>query len=138
MRKAMGKKIAEKMRAEREHFREGALAKGYTAEDADKIFDLIEPFAGYAFNKAHATCYGTIAYQTAYLKANYPAEYMTALLMLAENHPAGFAERVAAAAAECARLDLVMLPPDVNRSDVTFRIDTAPDTSGESRTGLRF
>jgi len=134
MRKAMGKKIAEKMRAERDNFRRGAVAKGYTEADADRIFDLIEPFAGYAFNKAHATCYGTISYQTAYLKANYAAEYMTAVLQLADNHPAGFAERVAAAAAECARLDLVMLPPDVNRSDVTFRIDTAED----GRTGLRF
>ncbi|HQX63881.1 MAG TPA: DNA polymerase III subunit alpha, partial [Thermomicrobiales bacterium] len=80
MRKAMGKKIPEKMRAERERFRSGAVEKGYTPADADKIFDLIEPFAGYAFNKAHAVCYGTIAYQTAYLKANYPAEYMTAVL----------------------------------------------------------
>src|SRR5579883_625954 len=136
MRKAMGKKIAEKMRAEREHFREGALAKGYTAEDADKIFDLIEPFAGYAFNKAHATCYGTIAYQTAYLKANYPAEYMTALLMLAENHPAGFADRVAAAAAECAKLGLPVLPPDINRSGVSFSIDQAPDGTIGIRFGL--
>ena len=80
LRKAMGKKIAEKMRAEREHFREGAVAKGYTAEDADKIFDLIEPFAGYAFNKAHAFCYALLAYQTAYLKANYPVEYYAALM----------------------------------------------------------
>ena len=134
MRKAMGKKIAEKMRAERDHFCAGAVEKGYTQADADRIFDLIEPFAGYAFNKAHATCYGTISYQTAYLKANYAAEYMTAVLQLADNHPAGFAERVAAAAAECARLDLVMLPPDVNRSDVTFRIDTVAD----ERTGIRF
>jgi DNA polymerase-3 subunit alpha len=136
MRKAMGKKIPEKMRAERENFRAGAIAKGYTAEDADKIFDLIEPFAGYAFNKAHATCYGTLAYQTAYLKANYPAEYMTALLMLADSHPAGFAERVAAAAAECARLGLPILPPDINRSGLTFQIDTAPDGSVGIRFGL--
>ncbi|HEX5166351.1 MAG TPA: DNA polymerase III subunit alpha, partial [Thermomicrobiales bacterium] len=62
MRKAMGKKIAEKMRAERERFNAGAVEKGYSADDADKIFDLIEPFAGDAFNKAHAVCYGTIAY----------------------------------------------------------------------------
>jgi DNA polymerase III subunit alpha len=136
MRKAMGKKIAEKMRAEREHFRDGAIAKGYTAEDADKVFDLIEPFAGYAFNKAHATCYGTIAYQTAYLKANYPAEYMTALLMLAENHPAGFADRVAAAAAECAKLGLRVLPPDVNSSGLSFGIDTTPDGADAIRFGL--
>ena len=69
MRKAMGKKIAEKMRAEHERFLDGAVAKGYSKADAQTIFDLIEPFAGYAFNKAHAVCYGTISYQTAYLKA---------------------------------------------------------------------
>jgi DNA polymerase III subunit alpha len=134
MRKAMGKKIAEKMRAERENFRKGAIDKGYTAEDADKIFDLIEPFAGYAFNKAHATCYGTISYQTAYLKATYAAEYMTAVLCLAENHPAGFAERVAAAVAECAKLNIPVLAPDVNESEISFRIVTAPD----GRSGIRF
>ena len=134
MRKAMGKKIAEKMRAERENFRNGAVAKGYTAEDADKIFDLIEPFAGYAFNKAHATCYGTLSYQTAFLKANYAPEYMTAVLQLAENHPAGFADRVAAAVAECIKLDIPVLPPDVNFSDVSFRIEEESD----ARTGIRF
>jgi DNA polymerase-3 subunit alpha len=134
MRKAMGKKIAEKMRAERENFRTGAVAKGYTAQDADKIFDLIEPFAGYAFNKAHATCYGTISYQTAFLKATYAAEYMTAVLQLADNHPAGFADRVAAAVAECARLEIAILPPDVNKSDATFRIEALPD----GRSGIRF
>jgi DNA polymerase-3 subunit alpha len=136
MRKAMGKKIAEKMRAERDNFRSGAVSKGYTAEDAEKIFDLIEPFAGYAFNKAHATCYGTISYQTAYLKANFPAEYMTAVLMLADNHPAGFADRVAAAVAECAKLRIPVLPPDVNKSDVSFRIDTTPDGQPGIRFGL--
>ncbi len=65
------------------------------------IFDLIEPFAGYAFNKAHSACYGTIAYQTAYLKANYPHEYMTAVLSSAGTH-----ERIAEAVAECVRLGI--------------------------------
>ena len=73
MRKAMGKKIAYVMQAERERFISGAIEKGYSQEDAERVFDLIEPFAGYAFNKAHSYAYGTIAYQTAYLKANYPA-----------------------------------------------------------------
>lgn len=120
MRKAMGKKIAEKMRGERETFVRGALANGYSEKDARTIFDLIEPFAGYAFNKAHATCYGTISYQTAYLKANYPVEYMTAVLMLAENHPAGLAERVGQAVTECARLGVRILGADVNRSQANF------------------
>lgn len=136
MRKAMGKKIPEKMRAERERFRSGAVAKGYTQADADRIFDLIEPFAGYAFNKAHAVCYGTIAYQTAYLKANYPAEYMTAVLRLAPSHPSGTAVRVAAAVAECAKLGIAVLGPDVNRSAVNFTVEPVDDESMAIRFGL--
>jgi DNA polymerase-3 subunit alpha len=120
MRKAMGKKIAEIMRGERENFMRGARENGYSDKDARAVFDLIEPFAGYAFNKAHATCYGTISYQTAYLKANFPVEYMTAVLMLAENHPAGLAERVGQAVTECARLGVQILGPDVNQSSSNF------------------
>jgi len=120
MRKAMGKKIAEIMRGERDRFLQGALKNGYTEQDARAIFDLIEPFAGYAFNKAHATCYGTISYQTAYLKANFPVEYMTAVLMLADNHPTGLAERVGQAVTECARVGVRILAPDVNRSQASF------------------
>lgn len=136
MRKAMGKKIPEKMRAERERFRSGAVEKGYTSAEADKIFDLIEPFAGYAFNKAHAVCYGTIAYQTAYLKANYPAEYMTAVLRLAPSHPSGTAARVAAAVAECAKLGIPVLGPDINRSDVNFTVEPLDDGRLAIRFGL--
>ena len=120
MRKAMGKKIAEKMRGERDNFVKGAVAQGYAAGDATAIFDLIEPFAGYAFNKAHATCYAIISYQTAYLKANFPVEYMTAVLMLAENHPAGLAERVGQAVTESVKLGITVLCPDVNRSGSNF------------------
>jgi DNA polymerase-3 subunit alpha len=80
-RKAMGKKIAEVMKKERQNFINGAKKNGYSEELANEVFALIEPFAGYAFNKAHATSYALIAYQTAYLKANYPEEYITALLM---------------------------------------------------------
>jgi DNA polymerase-3 subunit alpha len=130
----MGKKIPEKMRAERERFKAGAVEKGYAVEDAEKIFDLIEPFAGYAFNKAHAVCYGTIAYQTAYLKANYPAEYMTAVLRLAPSHPSGTAERVAAAVSECAKLGIPILPPDINRSNAQFDVEVLED----GQTGIRF
>lgn len=111
MRKAMGKKIPEVMAAERQRFLEGAKAKGYSEELASEIFELILPFAGYAFNKAHAYCYATIAYQTAYLKASYPPEYMTAILTLAPNHPAGAHARIANAVAECARLGILVLPP---------------------------
>ncbi|MGI8553170.1 MAG: DNA polymerase III subunit alpha [Dehalococcoidia bacterium] len=124
MRKAMGKKIAEKMKGERENFVRGSAAKGYREEDANAIFDLIEPFAGYAFNKAHSVCYGSIAYQTAFLKSNFPIEYMTAVLMLAENHPTGMAERVAQAVSVClhemAQFGIQILGPDVNRSETSF------------------
>ncbi|MDP3768350.1 MAG: DNA polymerase III subunit alpha, partial [Dehalococcoidia bacterium] len=82
MRKAMGKKIAEVMRKERDRFVKGAKRNGYSEGEAQEIFELILPFAGYAFNKAHAVCYATIAYQTAYLKAHFPAEYMVAVLAL--------------------------------------------------------
>jgi len=136
MRKAMGKKIPEKMKAERERFVAGAVAKGYRAEDAERIFDLIEPFAGYAFNKAHAVCYATISYQTAYLKANYPAEYMTAVLRLAPSHPAGTAKRVAAAVAECQKLGLPVLRPDINLSGKTFEVERLADGGLGIRFGL--
>ena len=136
MRKAMGKKIPEKMRAERERFISGAEGKGYSKRDAESIFDLIEPFAGYAFNKAHAVCYGTISYQTAYLKANFPAEYMTAVLRLAPSHPSGTAVRVASAVAECAKLGIPVLPPDVNRSGVQFEVEQAEGAGQNVRFGL--
>ncbi len=123
MRKAMGKKIPAVMLAERERFVGGAAERGYDARLAEQIFDLIEPFAGYAFNKAHAFSYGTIAYQTAYLKAHYPVEFMAAVLISAGSHPTGAQERIARAVGECARLDTPVLPPDINRSGVHFTIE---------------
>ncbi len=136
MRKAMGKKIAAAMRAEHERFIAGAGERGYSEADAQQIFDLIEPFAGYAFNKAHAVSYATIAYQTAYLKAKYPAEYMTAVLMLASSHPAGAQERIAAAVAECAKLGIPVLPPDVNHSAINFGIERQENGDPAIRFGL--
>jgi len=131
MRKAMGKKVRAMMRAEEERFLSGATDKGYTNEQAKQIYDLIEPFAGYAFNKAHAVSYGTIAYQTAYLKANYPAEYMTAVMMMA-----GDQKRVAEAFAECVRLGIAVLPPDVNRSGANFALEPRVDGAQAIRFGL--
>lgn len=119
VRKAMGKKIPEIMQKERERFMEGALKKGFSPEVAGQVFELIEPFAGYAFNKAHSVSYAMIAYQTAYLKANYPVEYMTALLL---SH-SGQQEKVAAAVADCQRMDIKVLPPDVNRSEASFSME---------------
>jgi DNA polymerase-3 subunit alpha len=136
MRKAMGKKIAAVMQAERERFMSGALEKGYSREDANRVFELIEPFAGYAFNKAHSYAYGTIAYQTAWLKANYPEEYLTAVLMSADSHPAGTLERIAQAYSECVRLGIPVLPPDVNMSGVNFALETLTDGKTAIRYGL--
>ena len=118
-RKAMGKKIPEVMKKERRNFTAGAKRNGFSAEIAGQVFDLIEPFAGYAFNKAHSVSYALIAYQTAYLKANYPIEYMTALLITNADQP----EKVANAIAECRRLDITVLPPDINRSQASFSIE---------------
>jgi len=118
-RKAMGKKIPGVMRKERRNFINGAKQKGFSAEVAGEVFALIEPFAGYAFNKAHSVSYALVAYHTAYLKANYPAEYITAFLI---THT-GQSEKVAGAIAECRRLDITVLPPDINRSQTSFSIE---------------
>ncbi len=118
-RKAMGKKIAEVMKKEKRSFLAGARKKDFSTEVAESVFALIEPFSGYAFNKAHAVSYALIAYQTAYLKANYPAEYITAFLTI----HAGELEKIAGAIAECRRLNIMVLPPDINRSRVEFSIE---------------
>src|SRR3972149_6913016 len=136
MRKAMGKKKKEMMSGEEQRFLEGAVARGYNRELAQQIYDLIEPFAGYAFNKAHAVSYATIAYQTAYLKANYPEEYMTAVLIMAGNHASGAAQRGAEAHAGGRRRGIDILPPDVNRSGVNFQLEPQADGRRAIRFGL--
>src|SRR4030042_4521214 len=104
----MGKKVPEVMKKERNNFIAGAKENGFSADEANAVFDLIEPFAGYAFNKAHAVSYALIAYQTAYLKANYPVEYITAFLMA----NSGQAEKVFNAVSECRRLGITVRMPD--------------------------
>jgi len=118
-RKAMGKKIAAVMEKERNNFMNGARKKGFTDELAAEVFALIEPFAGYAFNKAHSVSYALIAYQTAYLKANYTIEYMTAFLT---TH-SGEQEKTVSAASECRRLHIPLRQPDINLSQVDFSIE---------------
>ncbi|MFH1032069.1 MAG: DNA polymerase III subunit alpha, partial [Chloroflexota bacterium] len=132
IRKAMGKKIPEVLKKEKRSFLTRAKKKGYSDEVAEAVFALIEPFTGYAFNKAHAVSYALIAYQTAYLKANYPAEYMDAFLMA----HAGQAEKVAGAVAECHRLGIAVLPPDINRSQSNFSIEKDKDGISAIRFGL--
>ncbi len=117
LRKAMGKKIPEVMAAEKEKLIKGFIEKGkLTPALAEKLWKLIEPFAAYGFGKAHAASYGMIAYATAYLKANYPAEYMTALLTA----EAADLEKIAEAVQECGRMGIEVLPPDINESFATF------------------
>ena len=130
VRKAMGKKIPELMRKERDGFIEGAVARGFTPEQAEEIFNLIEPFAGYAFNKAHSISYGLISYWTAYFKANFPLEYMASVLNSRLDHP----DRMASAVSECFRMGIPVLTPDINRSGVHFTIDV-DETGGPA---LRF
>jgi DNA polymerase-3 subunit alpha len=131
-RKAMGKKIAAVMQKEKRNFLSGAREMGYSAQVAEEVFALIEPFAGYAFNKAHSFSYALIAYQTAYLKANYPAEYITAFLVTHADQQ----EKVATAVAECRRLGIEVLPPDVNRSRVNFSIEPGEEGKAAIRFGL--
>ena len=117
-RKAVGKKIPEEMAAQKEKFTKGIVTNGQTQEFADHLWKLFEPFQAYGFNKAHAASYGMIAYQTAYMKANYPVEYMCALLTA----DAQFTEKVAEGIAECKRMRIKVLPPDINESQVGFTI----------------
>ena len=130
LRKSMGKKDPEIMAAEREKFVGGARAKGYSEKLATTIFELIEPFAGYAFNKAHSASYAMIAYWTAFLKANYRVEYMVALLDAASGNP----ERLAAAVREARRLGIKVFGPDVNLGGVGF----SAGGQGEEVESVRF
>lgn len=125
-RKAVGKKIPEEMAAQKEKFTKGVVAHGQTQEFADELWKLFEPFQSYGFNKAHAASYGMVAYQTAYMKANYPVEYMTALLSAESDDK----EKVSAAINECRRMKIKVLPPDINESDIGFTISKDKDSLG--------
>lgn len=129
LRKAVGKKIVKLLEEQRKKFIEGCIKNGIDETTAQHIFEFIEPFAGYGFNRAHATCYAMIAYQTAYMKANYPKEFMAALLTAEEND----IDRIAVLVEECNQLDIEVLPPDINES---FKQFTAVMEPGESR--IRF
>lgn len=132
LRKAMGKKIPAEMAAQKEKLLKGFQEFGkLSPAKGEKIWTLIEPFAAYGFGKAHAACYGKVAYQTSYMKANYPVEYMAAVLTA----DSGDTEAIATFAAECERLHIPLLPPDVNESGTDFTV--VPD--GANRAGaIRF
>ncbi len=119
LRKAMGKKQPELMAKHREKFIEGCIKNNISKEKAEEIFNIMEKFAGYGFNKSHSTAYALIAYQTAYLKAHFPVEFMTALLTEEKNNP----DKIIKNISECKKLKIKILPPDVNKSDIDFTID---------------
>ncbi len=129
LRRAMGKKKVEEMAKQRERFIEGAKVKGFPPRKIEKIFDLMEQFAGYGFNKSHSAAYALLAYVTAYLKANYPVEFMSALL----TSETGNTAKVVKYINECREMGIQVLPPDVNASLQDF----TPEVRGES-SAIRF
>ena len=129
LRKAMGKKIPKVMQAEKEKLIRGFTEHGKLSKQlSEKLWELIEPFAAYGFNKAHAASYGKVAYQTAYMKANYPVEYFAALLTA----DSGDTEQISVFVAEAKRLSIPVLPPDVNESGSDFTV------VGEQKESIRF
>jgi len=119
LRRAMGKKIKAEMDAQRERFVEGAKERGVKAADAATVFDLVAKFASYGFNKSHAAAYALVAFQTAYLKANYPAEFLAASMTL----DMGNTDKLGEFRLEAKRLEISVLPPDINRSGIVFDVE---------------
>ena len=119
LRRAMGKKIQAEMDAQRAQFVEGATSRGVERARAELIFDQMAKFAGYGFNKSHAAAYALVAYQTAYLKANHPVEFLAASMTL----DLGNTDKLNHFRPELDRLGIALLPPDINRSEVTFAVE---------------
>ncbi|MEX0650339.1 MAG: DNA polymerase III subunit alpha [Candidatus Andersenbacteria bacterium] len=133
LRKAVGKKIKELLDEQRNKFITGAInTKSIDKETAQKVWDFIEPFARYGFNRAHAACYAMIAYQTAYLKANYPSEFLCALLISDE----GNTDRQAIEIADALSLNIEVLPPDINESYDDFTVVSTEESTAAIRFGL--
>jgi DNA polymerase-3 subunit alpha len=126
-RRAMAKKDEKNMKVQGEKFVAGCVKNGIAKKTAEEIFEPMKPFAGYAFNKSHAAVYAVLAYQTAWLKAYYPVEFMSALMTSIKNN----SEKVAFYIAECSKMGVEVLPPDVNESDVDFSV-----VKGKIRFGL--
>jgi DNA polymerase-3 subunit alpha len=132
LRKAMGKKIFELIKEQKIKFVEGCIANGSTKEIAEKVFSFIEPFAGYGFNRSHAACYAIIGYQTAYLKAHYPAAFMAALQTSDQDN----IDRIAIEASECHDMGIKVLSPSVNESFEDFAVIENPDGTENIRFGF--
>ncbi len=123
LRRAMGKKIASEMEAQRDIFTKGAIERGIEPAKAKEVFDLMAKFADYGFNKSHAAAYGLVAYQTAWLKANHPEVFIAACMSLAINNT----DRLAALKQEAESGGLKILPPDINHSAADFSVERLPD-----------
>ena len=137
LRRAIGKKKKKILDKNKSRFIKESVNNGYKKETAEKIWGFIEAFANYGFNKAHAASYAMIAYETAYLKANYPVEYMTALMSVESNsHSMNRDEKVATAIEECRQLDIKILAPDINKSGRDFTIEK--DDSSLEGLAIRF
>lgn len=140
LRKAMGKKIPALLAEQKEKFIDGCVKNGIYKELGEKVFSFIEPFAGYGFNRSHAACYALIGYQTAYLKAHYPVEFMAALLTADQ----GDTDRIAIEIEECRNMDIKIMPPDINESFGTFTVvssgtkDNKPIDDKEKIDTIRF
>ncbi len=119
LRRAMGKKIKAEMDAMKDRFVEGAKAKGVEAEKARHVFDLVDKFAGYGFNKAHSAGYALIAFQTAYLKAHHPVEFIAASMTI----DMGNTDKLGAFRQEAKRMGIAVLPPDINKSQTEFSVE---------------
>ncbi len=132
LRKAMGKKIPAEMQDQKKKLLDGFLEHGLSSKKGQELWSLIEPFAAYGFNKAHAASYGRVAYQTAYMKANYPVAYMTAIL----SNESGDIEKISEIVGECKRMGIVVLPPDVNHSEGGFTVIADKAGKEEIRFGL--
>lgn len=132
LRKACGKKIREVMKKEEEKFVKGCMQEGYGEKLGKQWWEIIEPFADYAFNKSHSYSYGMLAYQTAYLKANYPVEYFAALLTSGKTDQ----DRTRMYLAECRQKNILVSPPDINRSEVDFSVVSQTDGTDGISFGL--
>ncbi len=130
LRRAMGKKIKSEMEAQRRTFIEGAMARGVPEAKAALIFEQVAKFAGYGFNKSHAAAYAMVAYQTAYLKANYPIEFLAASMTYDMTNT----DKLNVFRQELSRLDIPLLPPDINGSGADFRVEPL----GDGRRGIRY
>jgi DNA polymerase-3 subunit alpha len=127
LRRAMGKKIKEEMEAQRKNFVDGAIANGVDAAKASQIFDLVDKFAGYGFNKSHAAAYAIVAYQTAWLKANHPVEFFAASMTLDISNT----DKLNQFRQEVDRLGYRTLPPDINRSEAVFTVEYPEGPAGK-------